>query len=219
MVSRMVFHKIGLGRLMLSVAALVVITAILLLASPVGAHHALDNMFKTATYGPDCFDAGNSTPHTSNFCQTDNSALTVFRESSLSVSGKSNIAFVLNNWYDPTDLSVTIETSGTYTGSAETDIIYQKRDDIPGALVGVAWCYDAVTTLKCDQHYVAFDAVSPATNLICHETGHAVGLTHGAQASPAIDDDDDVLDCMENPPGASSGVLGTHNTGIINSTY
>ncbi len=218
MVSRQFSSKIRIRWLLPGVLGLALISGLLLLISPVGAHH-FDNMYKTANYSPNCVDGGNSTPGASTFCQTDNSTLTVFRESSLSVSGKSNIAFVLNNSFDPTDLNVTIESSGTYSGSSETDIIYQKRTDIPGTSRAIAWCDDAVTTTKCDQHYVAFDEASPPTYRICHETGHAVGLTHGEHASPVRDNDDPGLDCLEAPSVGSSGVIGFHSSTLINDTY
>ncbi|EFL26574.1 hypothetical protein SSOG_06288 [Streptomyces himastatinicus ATCC 53653] len=56
-------------------------------------------------------------------------------------------------------------------------------------------------------------------NTICHETGHAVGLSHGAQASPAVGQSDSRLGCMRNTRNADWRDLGSHNTATINATY
>jgi hypothetical protein len=172
----------------------------------------VDNMFKTANYNPDCRDGSLGDP----FCQTDNATLTVFRQSSLSSTGRSNIAAALNNEYAPTDLSVSFPSTPSYSGSAETDIIYQQGT-VSGTADGIAWCNDAVSSTKCDQHYNRFDSTSPSRALACHETGHAVGLTHGQQASPQLSNGDNSLGCMTTPVETSD--LGSHNTNMINATY
>ncbi len=195
-----------LGALALGAAAALVVT------TAAFAIH-VDNMFKTANYNPDCRDGTIGDP----FCQTDNDFLTVFRQSSLTATGRSNIASALNNEYVPTDLSVSYVSTPSYSGSAETDIIYQQRDNLPGTADGFAWCNDAVTSTKCDQHYNAFESASPSVRLACHETGHAVGLTHGQQASPQLGNGDNSLGCMTTPVETSD--LGAHNTNMINATY
>ena len=182
------------------------------------AHHSLsDNMYKTSNYDPNC--ASGSMGAT--YCQTDNSALTVFRQTSLTAANRSLIASMLNNQYVPTDLTLTYHTADTvmYSGSAETDIIYQVNSSVPSGLDGITWCNNAVTTTKCDQHYVAFDSNAVVTNgMSCHETGHAIGLTHGAEASPSLGDMTASLECMATPV-ASGEPLGSHNAYWVNNTY
>jgi hypothetical protein len=192
------------------VAAVVAVGALAAAAASLATH--VDNMFKTANYNPDCRDGTLGDP----FCQTDNATLTVWREGSLSSTGRANIASTLNNEYAPTDLAVSFVSSPSYSGSAETDIIYQQGT-VSGTADGIAWCNDAVSSTKCDQHYNRFDSASPSVALACHETGHAVGLTHGAQASPSLSNGDNSLGCMTTPVETSD--LGAHNTNMINATY
>jgi hypothetical protein len=187
-------------------------TAALVAAAAAVASH-VDSMYPTANYNPSCTDGSMG----STFCQTDNATLTVYRQASLTSTGKSNIAYVLNNEYNVTDLNVSYPSTPSYSGDAETDIIYQQRSDVPSNLDGIAWCNDAVTSTKCDQHYNAFRSSSPGRAISCHETGHAVGLTHGANASPSISQTDPSLACMQTP--TPTGDLGAHNTNLINATY
>lgn len=183
-------------------------------AAPTALASHFDNMFPTANTGWSCFDNGPN-PSGGVFCQTDNSDFTAFREASLSSTGKNTISSVLWTEFAPTDLTVTIQASGVYSGGSETDVIFQYRNDLPPTAAGVAWCDDAVSSTKCDQHYAAFNTPSPLYALVCHETGHTVGLTHGPQAYPWQADSTFDLGCM----GTATGVLGSHNASQINSTY
>jgi hypothetical protein len=193
-------------------AAIVLLTAGALAAATAAFATHVDNMFKTANYNPDCRDGSPGDP----FCQTDNDFVTVFRQGSLSSTGKANIKAAIDDEYRPTDLSWSFVSNPSYSGSAETDIIYQEGT-VSGTADGIAWCNDAVSSTKCDQHYNRFDSASPGKALACHETGHAVGLTHGQQASPQLSNGDNSLGCMTTPVETSN--LGTHNTNMINATY
>jgi len=170
-----------------------------------------DNMYLTATFQPTCFDGGH-------FCQTDNATLSVYREGTLSSAGKTNIRDTLDNSFDTTSLTVSYPTTPEYTGSAETDVIYQTNPGrVPTGATGVTWCDNAVSYYQCDQHYVAFRSASPGADLACHETGHAVGLTHGSEASPVLSNGDTRLGCMATP--VFSRWLGGSNAEEINGTY
>lgn len=103
-------------------------------------------------------------------------------------------------------------------GSAETDIVYQIGATVPSGFDGWAWCDDAVSTTRCDQHYVRLRANSVTNGLICHETGHAVGLTHGNHAAPNVGQTDARLGCMKTPVTANEA-LGSMNKANINETY
>jgi hypothetical protein len=171
-------------------------------------------MFKTGNYNHDCFDGTLDGP--SQFCQTDNASLTAWREDTFSSTGKAIVRDVLLGEFDVTDLNVSF-VSPTFTGDAETDIIYIARGT---QSAGVAWCNDAVSATKCDQHYNAYNNATPFPEVVCHESGHAVGLTHGQEADPRVSNTDSALGCMQMPPpGTNTGQLGSHNRGQINGTY
>jgi hypothetical protein len=170
-----------------------------------------DNMYLTANFQPTCFDGGH-------FCQTDNAALSVYREGSVSSTGKANIRDTLDSSFDTTSLTVSYPSTPVYSGSAETDIIYQTNASrLPSGAVGFTWCDNAASYFQCDQHYIAFRPSTPGADLACHETGHAVGLTHGGHASPALSDGDTRLACMTTP--VLSRWLGASNAEAINGTY
>jgi hypothetical protein len=170
-----------------------------------------DSIFKTSNYNHDCFDG--TLDGASQFCRTDNVTLTAWREDTLTPLGKDIVRDVLMNHYDLTDLNASF-TSPVFTGDAETDIIYIARGT---QSAGVAWCNDAVSSLECDQHYNAYNNGTPFKEVVCHETGHAVGLTHGQEASPRVPNSDAALNCMAVPPAGEA--LGAHNRGQINGTY
>lgn len=173
------------------------------------AHHT-DNIVPTATYLPSCSPSA--------ICWQDNSTLTYFREASLSANAKTNVFNVLSSKYDPTDLSVSQQNPPSYTGGSETDIIYNLNGSIPGGASAQTVCDDPISSSRCDQFYVQFRDNSTAINnaIACHETGHAVGLTHGAQASPVKANSDQSLECLAIP---SPYVLAGHSVPQINATY
>ncbi|WP_253916918.1 hypothetical protein [Streptomyces sp. MNP-20] len=171
-----------------------------------------DNMYPTDNADWTCRDSD----YGYEFCKTDNANLTVYRQGSLSASGKAKIKEMLGEQYSPTQLKVYIRNSGVYTGGSETDVIYQN-ERIPGGWRGGTWCDDAIGNYKCDQQYVRFRYATPSYADTCHETGHAVGLTHGQDAAPKKDNKDRRLGCLVSPGTIKS--LGSHNKEMINSTY
>lgn len=180
----------------------------------------VDSMYPTTNTSWSCTS---STAPGNYFCQTDNSSLTFGSESSLTGAQKTFVANVVFAQYDPTDLNASEHTSIVYSGGSETDIVYQTGS-LPAGYAGVAWCDDSSPGgKKCDQHYVRMlSSVISATNInsgvTCHETGHAVGLTHGDNASPTVAITDNNLECMKSMPG-TTGTLGAHNINQINGTY
>jgi hypothetical protein len=123
----------------------------------------------------------------------------------------------LNNSYATTDLSIAYPGSPVYSGPSETDIIYQATGSLPFGLNGVTWCEDAQSISKCDQAYVRFLPDTPSQGLACHETGHAVGLTHGRAASPRLDNDNPALGCLTDP--VADIRLLDNNVDNIDATY
>ncbi len=106
-----------------------------------------------------------------------------------------------------------------YTGSAETDIIY-RQGTLQGGLIGLTICDDAISSTQCDQEYVTFSMSTPFLTLICHESGHAVGLVHGDNASPAMGNQDSSLQCLRKSIDSTMpAALGLLNVGQINGTY
>jgi hypothetical protein len=186
-----------------------------LLLPSAAAASSFDNMYPTGHTPWTC-------PQTKSnglFCQTDNATLTVYRQTSLEADDRAEIETVLHDQYSPTTLAVHIETSGVYTGNSETDIIYQHSNKMPSTLAGMTWCDDAVTQTKCDQQYVRFSNDGLDKEVICHETGHAVGLTHGQDAYPYVKNNDSALGCMETTDTLKHWKLGSHNVDEINATY
>jgi hypothetical protein len=182
-----------------------------------GAALAADNMYPTSNADWGCYDGD---PGSGVFCQTDNAALTVYRQDSMTSSAKSVVSTMLSAEYSPTDLTVSVQSSGVYSGGSETDIVYQQSTSgMTGSTIGFTWCDDAVSSLKCDQHYVRFRYDSIDTELACHETGHAVGLTHGHEASPRESQTASELGCMETPDSGNRPHIGAHNKSEINATY
>lgn len=192
-------------------AAVVGVFYVSLAVDPVGADHGPDSMYPTSETGS-CVDGTIGDP----FCRTDNSFLTVFREASLGSGGQSSIATTLNFQYSPTDLTVSYVASPSYSGSSETDIIYQQGE-MPPDFIGMAWCDDAIGGDLCDQHYVRFLDANPTVALSCHETGHAVGLTHPDNADPDQPMDDPLFGCLVTP--VNSAFLRIHNHQQINAAY
>jgi len=192
-----------------SVAGVLAVVATAAWVSVAGGSH-FDNMYRTANLNHNCSNGGL-------FCQTDNATLTVFLQGNLS-SG-ANIRWTLDGSWNTTDLNVTYHSSPSYSGTSETDIIYQYNPSrVPSGADGVAWC-DGVGSnfTECDQHYVAFRSSNPSRGLACHETGHAVGLTHGANASPAVSQTNTHLQCMTTP--VQTVYVGAHNVAQVNATY
>lgn len=176
----------------------------------------VDNLYPTNNATWVCQGSSNASTL---FCMTDNSTLTFGVGSSLTSTQKNVVRNMIMVQYDPTNLTVSEQTAISYTGTAETDIVYQVGT-LPSGTNGITWCDDAVTSVRCDQHYVVMvsSRVTTTASTPCHETGHAVGLTHGAQAFPSVANDDSDLECLMTP-GTSVTTLGSHNAFRINLDY
>lgn len=175
-----------------------------------------DNMYPTGNYNPPCSsgDPGEG------YCQTDNADLTYYMQSSLSSTEDGNVYYTMAR-FSLTTLNTSYDSSPSYSGGSETDIIFQKGTyGIGSGDDAVAWCEDSVSSLKCDQHYVrGLTTTTLHRGLTCHESGHSVGLTHGQQASPQISDQNESLGCLQKSTSSSDSELGDHNSDEINSTY
>jgi hypothetical protein len=183
---------------------------------------SVDNMIPTGNYAPTCY---NSTINSiSGVCQTDNASITAYMQSSVSTNMRSRIRDALDNSFGATAaLTVSYPSTPVYSGGAETDIIYQQGSIPYSGVVGITWCNDAVdgTAYKCDQTYIRFttDTYYEHRALTCHETGHAVGLTHGDDASPYVSNSSSVLGCMVTPYDVDAYTLGSNNVQEIDDVY
>lgn len=137
--------------------------------------------------------------------------------------------------YDTTDVGPVYEpTSPVTSGAGETDIIY-KYYTAPMTDYGITYCDDnSIGNGRCDQFYIYLNSTflnSVAHQawytdftraLACHETGHAVGLTHGYNADPPQSDQLGDLHCMRRGMYAANQTdftVGGQNTAMINSVY
>lgn len=160
-------------------------------------------------------------------CRTDNASVTYYMDSNgqyeLEAADRTAVQTALNNEFAPTDLTITYDSTPVFSGASETDIVYQEGDNIPADAMGITWCDDEVdgTVYDCDQQFIRIRG-SGAYNPIrtCHESGHAVGLMHGAESYPIVDNLDSRLGCMRTPTSAiTSGDLGGNQVWHINHNY
>ena len=129
------------------------------------------------------------------------------------------------HYKNETDLTTT-ELSN-YDASVDVLLL---DDDLTGMTFGVVDCADVLSGAKCDRHTLTYDidfAQSQNLNtdqkryLACHEIGHTLGLKHGDDAAPRVDNDKLWLGCLTTPlsnPNALT-VTGGHNKEVINDNY
>lgn len=208
------------------------------LTTPAVGHHGYDNMFPTVNYqggSSACFKGSHVG---GNVCRADNGTHAVHFRSTVPSNMVSGTSASLNGSYDVgTDMSIIYHSSSqvSYSGSAETDIIYGgTSQNLNDNTYGVAYCDDPIeswwggSTSRCDQFYVIYNRnVTPgfssrqARAAGCHETGHTVGLVHGSNAFPSLSNGDSSLACMRTnvPYSTMNPYLKEHNTYEINRTY
>ncbi|WP_335991229.1 hypothetical protein [Glycomyces sp. MUSA5-2] len=181
-----------------------------------------DNMYPTQYANSGCRDDPDGGDGQIS-CRTDNSSLSYYMVSSgeyeLEQVDRNVVTDVMVNDFAPTDLTVSYDSSPSFSGSAETDIIYQEGSTNISSSDGVTWCNNAAGPDECDQQYIRIRGAGHYVNgLTCHETGYAVGLVHGNQASPQKSNSDEALGCMETPTSSGEG-LQANNVENINNTY
>ena len=202
--------------------------ALLAVPSPASANHEYDGMMPTGNYNVICLDQ--SGPETGQVCQTDNANVYWYADGSspgeLESNDLTSLRNMLNSEYGPTDLVLTYDSSPVFSGDAETDIVYQEAESglaLPAGLLGAMWCNGAAQAFyECDQAYVRIVSSDGYRihdgSVACHETGHAVGLVHGDDASPRLNVEDNRLGCMESGAQFPAG-LGASSAHLINATY
>lgn len=173
---------------------------------------SVDTIVPTPHYPDECIKGDTGDGMT--VCLTDNANVSYFMDNTgddaLEAGNRTVVTNAITQQYgNPTDLQVAYDSTPVYDGAGETDIIYREAGT-PNGSAGIYWCNDPVdgSAHRCDQGYVTMRATylnDSAYNysLVCHETGHAVGLVHGSDAG--ISDNDSRLGCM---------VLSTWPTGL-----
>lgn len=192
----------------------------LLVATGVAWAAATDNLVPTNNYNVAC---QNGSVGDASVCRTDNAQVSYYMDSggsdALEAGDKAIVRDMLSAQYSPTDLAISYDSTPTWSGSAETDIYYAEAT-VPGSDQGFTWCNDnSPGGYLCDQQYIRIEGGGLYTpGLSCHETGHAVGLLHGANASPRLSNTNSALGCMKKPVGYSDP-LGSSNKENINGAY
>ncbi|WP_343238394.1 hypothetical protein [Streptomyces sp. SID13031] len=183
---------------------------------------ATDNMFPTShTLGYCQTGMGHGAP-----CQTDNKDVYFYMDSGgenmLEAVDKQTVNNAIDGEYRPTDLAFHYDSTPVFSGSGETDIIYQEGSaGLPDSAAGMTWCDAAGGDVRdCDQQYIRIRGNGYYTYArVCHETGHAVGLQHGDIASPQLNKHTDTrLGCLLTPSDGHNA-LGANNRENINATY
>lgn len=180
-----------------------------------------DNLYPTGNTQGGCHNE--SGPNGSVTCRTDNGDVYFYMDShdtfKLETVDRNKVFETWSKDYRPTVLTGTYDSTPTFSGGGETDIIYQEGSSgVPDSADGVTWCNDAVDrdSVRCDQQFIRIRGNGRYTRgLTCHETGHAIGLVHGSVASPRRSNSDYRLGCMRTPVGANQA-LGANNRDNIN---
>ena len=203
-------------------AIVAIAVAPLLVVAGVAWAAATDNMFPTQVTSSTCWEGmGNGYP-----CQTDNKEVYFYMDSNgeyeLEGVDRTTVNNAIDGEYRPTDLAFHYDSSPVFEGASETDIIYQEGSTgLPDSAAGMAWCNGkGGDGLDCDQQYIRIRGNGYYTYArVCHETGHAVGLQHGDNASPPLNKHTDTrLGCMLTPSDGHPD-LGANNRENINATY
>ncbi|MCY9787932.1 hypothetical protein KIK06_29050 [Nocardiopsis sp. EMB25] len=186
-----------------------------------------DNMFPTANTPNDCWNQ-NPKDYLRNVpCRTDNANTYYYMDSAgafeLETPDRNAVYQTMGYDYAPTDLYIAYDDTPVFSGTGETDIIYQEGrvKDVPPNLMGLTWCNDAAGAIsdECDQQYIRIRGNGTYNRgIACHETGHSVGLQHGGLSSPQLSNYDSRLGCLVFDQSENAS-LGSHNHDIINATY
>ncbi len=177
-----------------------------------------DTILPTHTFNEPC-------PQGSGPCRTDNETLYYYMDSvadgwMLEPADQDGVREMLYKEYLPTDLQVYYDPDPTFTGVGETDLVY-REGPVAGEADGITYCNDKEdgSVWLCDQQYIEIEGGLYYYHLgiSCHETGHGVGLMHGSQAYPRLDDYDDRLGCMQKItyPSQPLGNLSTNNINYV----
>ncbi|CUR54913.1 exported hypothetical protein [metagenome] len=159
-------------------------------------------------------------------CRTDNSSWTYYMDSSgefmLEPEDRAVTTNGMEAWDNATVVTASLDSSPTFSGNAETDVIFQegKIPGFPDWVDGATWCEDRVngTDYQCDQHYVRIRGAGVYSKwLVAHESGHSLGLVHGTEAQPPTTGTASVMGIMTT--GSLPSSLGATPIAKVDGTY
>jgi hypothetical protein len=193
-----------------------------------------DNIMPTSRFSG-CYEGTAVQSNTGGPCQTDNATLGYWMEKPIDTTtgsdstAEAQINATMSRSYNGTDLNTAYDSTPVFSGTGETDIVFRNKpsDFRDSGTVGYYWCDDVAglsSSNKCDQGYINLryitNTAAQMRALACHETGHAVGLLHPNDSSPAKSTTDTKFECMMNAPVAAHYGLGPDpNVTNINSVY
>jgi hypothetical protein len=212
------FNRSPARRRFLLIVALALVPSVIVAGTAWAA--ATDNMFPTGRTVLSCLLNGAGQP-----CQTDNKDVSFYMDSAgtnmLEAVDRAAVNAAIDGEYRPTDLAFAYDSTPVFSGAGETDIVYEE------SAIGVSDSADGWTFcnakggdgVDCDQQYIRIRGGGHyGYGLVCHETGHAVGLQHGDWSSPQLSKTDSRLGCMKTPV-YNDDTLGANNRENINATY
>lgn len=190
---------------------------------------AVDFIVATGTNNPPsfaCTDQPESGPVSDpGVCRTDDRNWYWYMDSGgefeLEAPDRDEATAAVNAWANNTVMIEHYDSSPVLSGPAETDLIFQEglAPAFPVA-GGITWCVDKVdgTAWECDSHYVRIRGNGVYEKwLAAHESGHALGLTHGPQAVPQKAPDAAIMGIMTQ--GALPGSLGAEPKAQVDGEY
>lgn len=186
-----------------------------------------DSIAPTSTMTSAGITCKQSSGPSNGICRTDNATVTYYLDSSGKFELESPdrvVVFDVMGRFAQTDLTTNYDSTPVFSGSGETDVIYQEGSDgLSSGAVGVTWCNDKQdgTTWLCDQQYIRIRGNGNYTGESAgHETGHAVGLVHGRESAPKKDMCASVMGIMRGPLDCFNSVsLGSNIIQNINDVY
>jgi hypothetical protein len=201
-------------------SAAIGIAALMLVGSslPSGADHGIDNAFKNPGQ-PDCRQGS---PRW-DICRADNATHTWFLAGGYSSNFFNAAVSSMNDW-GTTDINTVRETTLSYL---ETDVHFWQDSALAGTnTLANTDCLVAVDWLRCGAYQIRVrpDVYQGTYNLakavVCHETGHTLGLLHGADSNPQVSNQSTALGCMRTAPlTGDMRFIGDHNIWEANRIY
>lgn len=161
---------------------------------------AVDAIIPTANHDNQCLAGTSSNPAPgAAACRTDNATVYWYMakagdsyelagDYALEEVDREPIRWIMENIYEPTNLTITYDSTPVFSGAGETDVaIYEGSTGFAESTVGRTWCNDPQngTAHLCDQEMIMIRGGGRITRITSsHEMGHAVGLVHPVNASP-----------------------------------
>lgn len=143
-------------------------------------------------------------------------------EHELDAAARAVATEAMEQWDDKTTLTMIYDSSPTFSGVGETDVVWRETYLEPGTF-GTTFCMDKVDnqTHGCDSHYIDINPYGGwITQTARHEAGHAFGLVHGNKAFPIRDKCAAVMGIMRSARSCSdSSALGDAPKNNVNHVY